>query len=279
VLVLGAQGQLGRALTEAMPDAVGVDRSELDLTDAAAVDAFGWGGFDLVVNAAAYTAVDAAETAEGRRAAWAANVTAVRHLVSAARRHRLTLVHVSSDYVFDGTAEVHDEDEAFSPLGVYGQTKAAGDALVQSLDRHYLLRTSWVIGDGNNFVRTMASLADRGIEPGVVDDQYGRLTFTSELVRALQHLISVAAPYGTYNVTNSGPTTTWADIAATVFQARGRPDSAVRRVSTQEYGVGKAMAPRPEHSVLALDKLTATGFVPTDAGEVLKQYLDALAPR
>lgn len=279
VLVLGSQGQLGRALTVAMPDAVGVDRSQLDLTDAAAVDAFGWGGFDLVVNAAAYTAVDAAETAEGRRAAWAANVTAVRHLVSAARRHRLTLVHVSSDYVFDGTAEVHDEDEPFSPLGVYGQTKAAGDALVQSLDRHYLLRTSWVIGDGNNFVRTMASLADRGIEPGVVDDQYGRLTFTSELVRALQHLISVAASYGTYNVTNSGPTMTWADIAATVFEARGRPDSAVRRVSTEEYGTGKAMAPRPEHSVLALDKLIATGFVPTDAGEVLKRYLDALPSR
>ena len=164
----------------------------------------------------------------------------------------------------------------FSPLGVYGQTKAAGDALVSSLDRYYLLRTSWVIGDGNNFVRTMAGLADRGIEPAVVDDQYGRLTFTGELVRALQHLLAVSAPYGTYNVTNSGPTRTWADIAGAVFEARGRADTAVRRVSTEEYGVGKAMAPRPQHSVLALDKLTATGFVPVDADELLKQYLDGL---
>jgi dTDP-4-dehydrorhamnose reductase len=276
VLVLGAGGQLGQAVLTAFPDAVGLTRQELDITDAAAVASFDWGAVDLVVNAAAYTAVDRAETEQGRRDAWAANVTAVGHLVAAARRHRVTCVHISSDYVFDGTRASHDEDELFSPLGVYGQTKAAGDALVSSLDQHYLLRTSWVIGDGSNFVKTMAGLADRGIEPAVVDDQYGRLTFTGELVRALQHLLAVAAPYGTYNVTSSGPVRTWADIAGAVFEARGRADTAVRRVSTEEYGVGKAMAPRPQHSALALDKLKATGFAPADADELLKQYLDGL---
>jgi dTDP-4-dehydrorhamnose reductase len=275
-LILGAGGQLGRALAAAMPDAVPLPRADLDLTDSAAVAAFGWSGFDLLVNAAAYTAVDRAETEEGRRDAWATNVTAVANLVEVARRHRLTLVHISSDYVFDGTAETHDEDEQLSPLGVYGQTKAAGDALVATLDAHYLLRTSWVIGDGNNFVRTMAGLADRGVSPGVVDDQHGRLTFTSELVRALQHLLAVRAPHGTYNVTNAGPTVTWADIAGTVFEARGRDSAAVRPVSTQEYGAGKSMAPRPVHSTLSLDKIAGTGFDPADARPALQQYLEGL---
>ncbi len=103
-------------------------------------------------------------------------------------------MHVSTDYVFDGTAEVHTEDEPFSPLGVYGQTKAAGDALVATLSRHWIVRTSWVIGDGNNFVRTMASLADKGVSPSVVGDQYGRLTFTTDLAAGIVHLITTDAP-------------------------------------------------------------------------------------
>jgi dTDP-4-dehydrorhamnose 3,5-epimerase len=187
----------------------------------------------------------------------------------------LTLVQISTDYVFDGAVECHDEAEAFSPLGVYGQSKAAGDALVSSLEAHYLLRTSWVIGDGHNFVKTMASLADRGIEPAVVDDQFGRLTFTSEVVSAIGHLLSVRAPYGTYNISNSGPTMSWADIAAVVFEARGRKDG-VRRVSTSAYAAGKQLAPRPRHSLLALDKITGTGFEPRDARRLLTDYLAGL---
>ena len=112
-------------------------------------------------------------------------------------------MHFSSDYVFDGAQEVHSETEPFSPLGVYGQTKAA-DALVGSLPAHYVLRTSWVIGDGHNFVRTMATLADRGVNPEVVDDQFGRLTFTAEISRAIVHLLEIDAPYGTYNLSNDG---------------------------------------------------------------------------
>ena len=121
--------------------------------------------------------------------------TGVRALVEAAREHRSTLVHISSDYVFDGTRSSHPEDEPFSPLGVYGQTKAAGGRAGRTtLPRHYILRTSWVIGDGHNFVRTMAALADRGVRPGVVDDQYGRLTFTTDLARAIDHLLAVGRP-------------------------------------------------------------------------------------
>jgi dTDP-4-dehydrorhamnose reductase len=275
-LVLGSHGQLGQALTSALPEADALGREELDLTNSRAVDGFGWEAYDVVINAAAYTAVDAAETPDGRRLAWSTNVAAVAGLVRACRRNRVTLVHISSDYVFDGTNESHDEEEPFTPLGVYGQSKAAGDAAVMTLDAHYLLRTSWVVGQGRNFVQTMAGLADRGIEPGVVDDQWGRLTFTTEIVRCIQHLLSSSAEYGTYNLSNDGLPLTWADVAALVFVARGRDADSVRRVTTQEYGAGKALAPRPRHSVLNLDKITGTGFRPVDATEALHQYLKGL---
>ena len=277
-VVLGAGGQLGRALTDALPEATALTRSDLDLADPAAVSGFDFGPYDVMVNAAAYTAVDAAETAAGRRDAWAGNVTGVAALVDAARTHRCTLVHVSSDYVFDGSLEIHTEDEPPTPLGVYGQTKAAGDALVSTLPRHYLLRTSWVIGAGRNFVATMAGLADRGVEPGVVDDQHGRLTFTDEIVRAARHLLDVGAPAGTYNVTNAGPVMTWADIARTVYRARGRSADAVTAVSTAEYAAGKELAPRPRHSTLDLAKITATGFTAQPAPDRLAAYLTTLGP-
>ena len=164
-MIVGGTGQLGRALAAAMPDAVIVGRDRIDLSRPGSVAAFDFAPYGQMINAAAYTKVDAAETAAGRREAWAVNVEGVRALVESAREHRIALVHISSDYVFDGTLSSHLEDEPFSPLGVYGQTKAAADAVVQTLPRHYLLRTSWLIGDGHNFVRTMAGLADRGISP------------------------------------------------------------------------------------------------------------------
>jgi dTDP-4-dehydrorhamnose 3,5-epimerase/reductase len=272
-LVLGGHGQVGRALRDLLPSAVALSRSELDLSDPDALARFDFAPYEYVINAAAYTAVDAAETPEGRRAAWTTNVAGLGALVSAAREHRCTLVHISSDYVFDGTRTSHPEDEPFSPLGVYGQTKAAGDALVATLPRHYLLRTSWVIGDGRNFVRTMADLADRGVEPGVVDDQWGRLTFAEEIARGIRHLLDVEAPYGTYNLSGDGPTTSWADLARSVFIARGRPAEAVRPISTAAYAEGKSLAPRPRHSRLDLDKIIATGFRPAPVEESLARYL------
>jgi dTDP-4-dehydrorhamnose 3,5-epimerase len=275
VLVVGASGQLGRSLLAAWPDAVGIGRHHLDLSRPESVAQFDLSPYGVVVNAAAYTKVDGAESAPGRREAWAVNVAGVGALVRAAREHRCTLVHISSDYVFDGRNPTHDEDEPFSPLGVYGQTKAAGDALVATWDRHYVLRTSWVIGDGHNFVRTMAGLAERGVSPSVVDDQHGRLTFTAELARAIGRLLAVEAPFGTYNLSNSGPTQTWADIAAEVFRLSGRDPADVIRVSTAAYADGKDLAPRPVHSTLALDKITAAGFRPEEAGPALRRYLAA----
>lgn len=277
-LIIGSKGQLGLALQQLLPQAVGVDRDELDITDPAAVAAWPWADHDLVINAAAWTAVDAAETPEGRAGCWAVNAHAPALLAAAARQHHLTLVHYSTDYVFDGTREVHDESESFSPLGVYGQSKAAGDLAVSTHAAHYVLRTAWVIGEGNNFVRTMAGLADRGVKPAVVADQIGRLTFADELARATVHLLDVGADHGTYHVSNGGEPTSWAEVAERVYEARGRQASDVTRVTTEEYAAGKEMAPRPLNSVFDLSRIRATGFEPRDQWEALADYLESSSP-
>ncbi|MDK1327190.1 bifunctional dTDP-4-dehydrorhamnose 3,5-epimerase family protein/NAD(P)-dependent oxidoreductase [Arthrobacter sp. zg-Y1143] len=279
-LVLGADGQLGRALREAYAGDASVEfagRNEFDLCDAASYER-NWKNYSAIINAAAYTAVDTAETAEGRRAAWQINVSAVAHLARVAVENRLTLVHVSSDYVFDGTVQSHTEDEAFSPLGVYGQTKAAGDAVVSVVPRHYIVRTSWVIGEGRNFVTTMAGLAGRGITPSVVDDQVGRLTFTADLAAGIKHLLDARAPYGTYNLSNDGEPSSWAEVAAGVYELAGRSRADVTGISTAEYFKDKAgTAPRPLNSPLDLSKIQATGFTPADQKDRLEAYVTGVA--
>lgn len=278
-LVLGANGQLGCALREVYVDSTHVefaDRADVDLSSKDLGGARRWRDFDTIINAAAYTAVDAAETAEGRAAAWATNVTGVAALARIATAHRITVVHISSDYVFDGTGtRPYREDDPLTPLGVYGQTKAAGDQIVATLPHHYIVRTSWVIGDGPNFVRTMLSLAARGINPSVVDDQRGRLTFTSELARAIRHLVETRAPYGTYNVTGSGPVTSWADVARRTFVLAGYDPDRVTGVSSARYfaDAAKPIAPRPESSVLDLAKIQSTEYAPGDADTALVAYL------
>jgi dTDP-4-dehydrorhamnose 3,5-epimerase len=227
-----------------------------------------------VLNAAAFTNVDGAETDEGRVAAWKVNATAVSYLVRTALEHDLTLLHISTDYVFDGTKIPHTEGEPFSPLSVYGASKAAGDIAVSMVPKHYILRTSWVIGEGKNFVRTMLDLGQRGINPSVVSDQIGRLTFTSELVRAIDHLLSSKSPAGTYNVSNSGKSASWADITRKIFECAGYKNT-VSDVSTADYYKGKeGIAPRPLGSELQLDKLQSTGFEFKDWEIELKNYVE-----
>ena len=281
VLVLGAGGQLGRALREAYEDAPPgtvefATRAEFDLADPDSFAARDWSRYGAVVNAAAYTAVDAAETPEGRRAAWAVNAGAVAKLARVAAEHRITLVNVSSDYVFDGTVRVHQEDEPFSPMGVYGQSKAAGDAAVAAVPRHYTVRTSWVIGDGSNFVRTMARLAAQGASPAVVDDQMGRPTFTADLAAGIRHLLDTHAPYGTYNLSCSGETASWADVAAEVFAVAGRHPGDIQRTTTAAYFADRPhTAPRPLNSTLDLHRIESTGFTPHRCEDRLRAYLGA----
>jgi dTDP-4-dehydrorhamnose 3,5-epimerase/reductase len=275
VLVLGAGGQVGSALSGAMRHAVGVSRDELDLADLSSIRRYDFSDVDVVLNAGAMTGVDAAESPQGRRQAWAVNATGVAELARAAVDGRFTLVHFSSDYVFDGTDATWSEGDPLAPLSAYGQSKAAGDLAVQVVPRHYLIRTSWVVGAGANFVRTMRHLARQGASPRVVDDQWGRLTFADELARATVHLLEAGAPFGTYNVTNSGEPMTWAAIARTVFEHEGRDPQDVVPVSTEDYVVSAPgqRAPRPTRSVLSLDKLARTGFVSEDQSVALRTFL------
>lgn len=273
VLITGANGQLGQALQALYPDAECVDRDTLDISDDAVFTARRWKDYGLILNAAAYTAVDVAETPEGRVDSWKANASAVANLAKVASQNNITLVHISSDYVFDGTKSIHTEDEPFSPLGVYGESKAAGDIAAQMATRHYILRTSWVIGKGNNFVKTMKSLAERDIKPSVVNDQVGRLTFTEDLANAAKHLVETSAPYGTYNLSNEGNNVSWADIAKIVYEKSGKSADDVTGVSTTDYYAAKeGIAPRPLQSTLSLDKIKATGFTPRDWREALNEY-------
>jgi len=272
--ITGANGQLGRALKAIYSDAQGADIDALDITDAAAVNNFDWSDIKIIFNAAAFTNVDGAETPEGRLAAWQVNALATANLVRVALAHGITLVHISTDYVFDGRRDWHTEDEPYSPLGIYAQTKAAGDISAGLAPKHYLLRTSSVVGQGRNFVRTMVGLAEKNVSPTVVNDQIGRLTFASELARAVDHLLSIKAPFGTYNVTNSGDPASWADITRAIFKLLGRNDLTVTNATTAEYAAGKPdVAARPLHSTLSLNKLEATGFMPIDWSKALADYL------
>ena len=281
VLVTGALGQLGRELMAQLPragfTATGVDLPEFDISDAAQMAAVDWSAYDVVINAAAWTNVDGAETPDGRRQSWRANATGPANLARAAARNDLTLVHISSEYTFDGTAQVHTEDEPPSPLGVYGQSKAGGDAAVVAAPRHYLVRTSWVVGAGKNFAKTMASLAARGVRPAVVSDQVGRLTFTADLAAGIIHLLSTGADYGTYNLSGEGPVVSWCDVAKRVYELAGRSADEVTPVTTEEYYSGQeGIAPRPLISTLDLSKIETIGFTPADSMRRLEEYVSAL---
>ncbi len=275
IFIVGANGQLGTALRAKYPDAQFADIDELDITDKKSVEAFDWSGIDVIVNAAAYTNVDGAETPEGRTAAWSVNAQAVKYLTHIFWEHQMSaFVHISTDYVFDGTNKPHNEDESFSPLSVYGASKAAGDLLVSQVDKHYILRTSWVIGEGKNFVRTMLELGQKGVNPSVVSDQVGRLTFTGELVGAIDHLLDTKAPFGAYNVSNDGEPASWAEITRTIFEYAGLANT-VTDTTTAEYYRGKeSIAPRPLQSSLSLDKIKAAGYSPKDWKEDLKAYIE-----
>jgi dTDP-4-dehydrorhamnose 3,5-epimerase len=274
-LLLGATGQVGRALAARLPDAATPGRAEVDLADVTA-SAIDWSAFDTIVNAAAWTAVDAAQTPDGRIGAWQVNAAGPAALARIAARHGATLVHLSTEYVFDGTATgPYPEDAPVGPLSAYGASKAAGDLAVRTLDRHLLVRPTWVVGDGHNFVRTMAGLAGRGIAPTVVADQIGRPTFADDVADAIVHLLATGAT-GTFNVTGGGEPASWADVARAVY-AQVRPDLTVTDTTTAAYFADKPdAAARPLNSVLDLTKATAAGVSFPDWRDRLEAYVRAL---
>ena len=276
-LITGSGGQLGKALAEAYPEATTLSKSQLDIADDEQLEAIDWSNYDVVINAAAYVNADHSETVEGQAITWRANAEGPAKLSKIAIQYGLHLIHFSSEYVFDGTKSNHNEDESFSPLNVYGQTKAAADTIVGEVPKHHILRTTWVVGEGHNFVRTMNNLANLRIDPAVVNDQFGRLTFTSELVRAVGHILEKDIDSGTYNLSNSGQIRSFAEIAALTFELGGHDPERVKPISTEEYKEGKAnFAPRPAHSDLDLSKIRKTGFISVDYEDLLPEYVAAL---
>jgi len=273
ILVTGANGQLGRALKRLLADAEFCTHADFDITNPPERN---WKQYSAIINCAAYNDVNGAEN--DRAAAWAVNAEGPAKLARIAAENQITLVHVSSDYIFDGANEVHSEEELPSPLSVYGASKAAGDTAAQTAPQHYVIRTSWVFGDGENFMSTMRRLAAKGVEPKVIHDQRGRPTFAEDLAKGIVHLLNSDADYGVYNLSNSGDTVGRDEIAMAVFIGLGHDPAEVTPVSTEQYReIAGPEAPRPKESTLALDKIEATGFKPQNWRAALALYL-ALYP-
>ncbi len=250
IIVTGCNGQLGREINKFYADKRGLefintDVDELDITDIEAV-------MELVtaekpyaiINCAAYTAVDACET--NQDLAFKINTLGPRNLAIAADKVGAKLVHISTDYVFDGTKETpYMEYDNPNPKSVYGVTKARAEAFVRHFAHEYfILRTAWLYGDGKNFVKTMLKLSEDHDELRVVDDQFGSPTSTAELVKAIDSLL-FTNNYGTYHATCEG-SCSWADFAEEIFRLAGKQTKVIR-VTSEEYG---APANRPKHSVL-----------------------------
>ncbi len=253
-LVVGAGGQLGTDILRVLErggerDVVGLTRADLDVADRTAVDkALAAHAPSVVVNAAAYTAVDAAETDEA--AAAAANTAAPGFLAEACAQSGARLVHLSTDYVFagDGT-QPYDEDDPTGPRSVYGRTKLAGEkAVLHALPSAYVVRTAWVYGAaGSNFVKTMAKLERTHETLSVVDDQRGSPTWSFDLATGVVALARSGASGGVYHCTNSGETT-WCGFARAIFEELGADPARVAPTTTEAF---PRPAPRPAYSVLA----------------------------
>ena len=257
-LIAGAGGMLGHDLQLALAgrDVRALVRADLDVTDAAAVDA-AVAGADVVINASAYTAVDQAETDED--AAYAINATGAENLARAAAAAGARMVQVSTDYVFRGDATTpYAEDAPLDPLGAYGRTKAAGERLVRAAHPGaHIVRTAWLYGKNcGNFAQTMLKLAAARDTVSVVTDQVGQPTWTGDLAAAIVALLDADAPAGIYHGTNAGQTS-WFGFAQAVFETAGLDPERVLPTDSSAFA---RPAPRPSYSVLGHDAWAAVGL-------------------
>ena len=260
-LITGAAGMLGHDLQQALADrdVTARSRADLDITDPDAVEA-AVAGHDVVINSAAYTKVDDAETHEDD--AHAVNATGPELLAAAAVRHGAKLVTISTDYVFDGNGTApYAEDAPTDPLNAYGRTKAEGEAHVRRIapDSSYIVRTAWIYGaHGPNFAATMLRLAQTHDTVSVVTDQVGQPTWTGDLAARIVELVDADAPAGIYHGTNSGQGS-WYDFTKAIFAENGLdPD----RVLPTDSAAFVRPAPRPAYSVLGHDGWSRAGLAP-----------------
>ena len=268
ILLTGAKGQLGWEILKQAPDhaldCIGIDIEDADITNPDQVNrVIADTRPDLLINSAAYTRVDAAET--DTKAAFAVNRDAAGHIADTCAAKRIPLLHISTDFVFDGKKTApYVETDPVAPLSVYGQSKAAGeDAVRKALNRHLIIRTAWLYGvHGNNFVKSMLRLSRNNNQLRVVSDQVGCPTFAADLAEsllALCHRIGdqKAVQWGTYHLCGRGEVS-WHGFAESIFEIAGRLGMAanvkVAPISTPEY---PTPALRPAFSVLSCQKIRA----------------------
>ncbi|WP_110954046.1 dTDP-4-dehydrorhamnose reductase [Anaerosinus massiliensis] len=272
IVVTGANGQLGREVAtqgKTLHELILVGHQDLDIGNSRAVKEFFMKTKpDAVINCAAYTNVDHAET--DFDGAFRVNVIGVQNLAAACLEIGAKLVHVSTDYVFDGSGkESYREYETVCPLGVYGKTKWIGEQMVREiLGRHFIVRTAWLYGDGNNFVRTMLRLAESNQTLRVVNDQIGTPTSTVDVTKAIFRLLE-SNSYGTYHATCRGKCS-WYDFAVEIFKQVEKEIDVVP-VTSEEFS---RPAKRPAYSVLDNYMLKMTvGDPMRDWQTALKEYL------
>ena len=277
IIVTGCNGQLGRAVNLFFRDNkdisfVNTDVGELDITNidkvmelAREVQPY------AIINCAAHTGVDACETEYDK--AFKINAIGPRNLSIAARETGAKLMHISTDYVFDGKGtRPYVETDATNPQGAYGSTKLAGENFVKDFaDRYFILRTAWLYGDGKNFAKSMLRLSETNKKVRVVGDQFGSPTSASELTKAI-HALLFTENYGVFHATCEG-SCSWAEFAREVFRLAGKTTQ-VEAITTEEFG---APAPRPAYSVLEnrMFKLT-TDFMFADWHDAIAEYMKTL---
>lgn len=268
ILITGANGMLGSDLKEVLKshELILTGSKDLDITDQNKVFQFiSENSPDIVINAAAYTAVDNCETHYND--AYAVNALGPKYLAISCKNMNIPLIHISTDYVFEGSKKSPlVEEDKIGPKTVYGKTKLEGEKFIQeNCKKYFIIRTAWLFGiNGKNFVQTMLNLSKNQKEIRVVNDQVGSPTFSYDLAISIKELLN-SDKYGIYHLTNKGECS-WYEFAKKIFEL-SKIDIKVIPVSSEEY---PRPAPRPHYSVLSNQKWINSGFTP------MRNYEDAL---
>ena len=279
VLITGCNGQLGRALFTLLKDTdvemINTDADTLDICNSTQVNEFvDMYKPDTIINCAAHTAVNKCEVDADN--AERINAYGPKNLAIAAERIGAQIVQVSTDYVFDGdTKTPYTEEAKTNPQSVYGRTKLAGElAVINNCSRYFIVRTAWLYGDGNNFVKTMLKLADERDTLTVVNDQYGTPTSALELARAILYIVP-SGEYGIYHATCEGETN-WYEFACEIIKQAGKKVKVIP-VSTGEYKAEEKSAKRPMYSVLENGKLNSMGsYRMKEWKEAFTEYMEQI---
>jgi len=254
IIIVGANGMLGHDLVNTFKNysTYSFNKEELDITKKELLyKKLKIIKPELVINAAAYTDVDGAES--NSDLAYEVNAEGVKNLANSCKKNNSILVHISTDYVFDGNKNGYEENEEPNPINIYGKSKYMGEKYLKYVNpRYYLIRTSWLYGNkGKNFVDTILNLAKQKKELKVVNDQFGRSTYTKDLTNKIKEIVETKKPFGIYHITNSG-TCTWFQFAKKIVEF-AKLESKVKPITSKQLD---RAAKRPKYSVLINTKLS-----------------------